>query len=379
MTKAAELAKMGEVLTNNQLGGRRNIFINGAMNVAQRATSATDLGATSGYYTVDRWETAMSGNAGRFTMSQVASGLNGFANAMKLDCTTADTDLGTTEFLLVQQKLEGQDVQQLKKGTSDAEKVTVSFYAKVVGSATKIVLELNDSDNSRIVSKLFTLTTNWARYTYTFPADTTGALDDDNATSLTLKIWLHAGSSYTSGTLGETWASNTTANRAVGIDSFFSSTDNEFFLTGVQLEIGSVATPFEHLSFGETLSLAQRYCVQIVATHSAGTGHIILAGMSRGSTNKNFTLPLPVTMRNVTPSVTLTGDVRLLNPEAHDYVNATDTLTCGGITPTLVYSGNMLVLLYTGSVTGVTDTGNADYNFQIVAASDHLFIIDAEL
>ena len=262
MTKAAELAKMGEVLTNSQIGGRRNIFINGAMNVAQRGTSATDLGATSGFYTVDRWETAMSGNAGRFTMSQVASGLNGFANAIKLDCTTADTDLGTTEFLLIQQKLEGQDVQQLKKGTSDAERVTVSFYAKVVGSSTKIVLELNDSDNSRIVSKLFTLTTNWARYTYTFPADTTGALDDDNATSLTLKMWLHAGSNYTSGSLGETWASNTTANRAVGIDSFFSSTDNEFYLTGVQLEVGSVVTPFEFRSVGEELALCQRYYFQ---------------------------------------------------------------------------------------------------------------------
>ena len=263
MTKAAELAKMGEVLTNSQIGGRRNIFINGAMNVAQRATSATGLGASSGFFTVDRWETAMSGNAGRFTMSQVASGLNGFANAIKLDCTTADTDLGTTEFLLIQQKIEGQNVQQLKKGTSDAERVTVSFYAKVVGSATKIVLELNDGDNNRIVSKLFTLTTNWARYSYTFPADTTGALDDDNATSLTLKMWLHAGSSYTSGTLGETWASRSNANRAVGIDSFFSSTDNEFFLTGVQLEVGSVATPFEHRSFGEEMNLARRYYYQI--------------------------------------------------------------------------------------------------------------------
>tara|TARA_A100001391_G_scaffold154801_1_gene112599 strand:+ start:267 stop:1343 length:1077 start_codon:yes stop_codon:yes gene_type:complete len=259
MTKAAELAKMGEVLTNSQIGGRRNIFINGAMQVAQRGTSATDLGSTSGFYTVDRWETAMSGNAGRFTMSQVDSGLNGFGNAIKLDCTTADTDLGTTEFLLIQQKIEGQNVQQLKKGTSDAERVTVSFYAKVVGSATKIVLELNDGDNNRIVSKLFTLTTNWARYSYTFPADTTGVLDDDNATSLTLKMWLHAGSSYTTGTLGETWASRTNANRAVGIDSFFSSTDNEFFLTGIQLEVGSVVTPFEHRSFGEELLLCQRY------------------------------------------------------------------------------------------------------------------------
>jgi hypothetical protein len=301
MTKAAELAKMGEVLTNSQIGGRRNIFINGAMNVAQRGTSATDLGATSGFYTVDRWETAMSGNAGRFTMSQVASGLNGFANAMKLDCTTADTDLGTTEFLLVQQKLEGQNVQQLKKGTSDAERVTVSFYAKVVGSATKIVLELNDSDNSRIVSKLFTLTTNWARYSYTFPADTTGTLNDDDGTSLTLKMWLHAGSSYTSGTLGETWASNTTANRAVGIDSFFSSTSNEFFLTGVQLEVGSVATPFEHRSFGEELALCHRYFIKDDTDYRAYTNHESDTGSRAG--NFHF----PTIMRDV-PSMTASVD-----------------------------------------------------------------------
>jgi len=313
MTKAAELAKMGEVLTNSQIGGRRNIFINGAMNVAQRATSATDLGASSGFYTVDRWETAMSGTAGRFTMSQVASGLNGFANAMKLDCTTADTSLAASEFLLVQQKLEGQDVQQLKKGTSDAEKVTVSFYAKVVGSATKIVLELNDSDNSRIVSKLFTLTTNWARYTYTFPADTTGALDDDNATSLTLKMWLHAGSNYTSGTLGETWASNTTANRAVGIDSFFSSTSNEFFLTGVQLEVGSVATPFEHRSFGEELALCERY-FQLFTHNGSGGGNITNGMIS--ATRFYGVLQFKKDMRAI-PTVTSTSSGFNVTSSAH--------------------------------------------------------------
>jgi len=302
MTKAAELAKMGEVLSNSQIGGRRNIFINGAMQVAQRGTSATDLGSTSGFYTVDRWETAMTGNAGRFTMSQVDSGLNGFGNAIKLDCTTADTNLGTTEFLLIQQKIEGQNVQQLKKGTSDAERVTVSFYAKVVGSATKIVLELNDGDNDRIVSKLFTLTTNWARYSYTFPADTTGALNDDNATSLTAKMWLHAGSSYTSGTLGETWASRSNANRAVGIDSFFSSTDNEFFLTGIQLEIGSVATPFEHRSFGEELALCRRYYYQPDLASDR-----MISMVLRPDNKRQFQHFFPVQMR-ADPTSTVTYD-----------------------------------------------------------------------
>ena len=378
MTKAAELAKMGEVLTNSQIGGRRNIIINGAMQVAQRATSSTDIGGSSGYFTCDRWHMSPSGTAGRLTMTQDSSAPSGFANSIKLDCTTADTSIASSEFLLFTHKFEGQDVQSFAKGTSDAKQFSLSFYVKGNASAT-YVAELMDEDNSnRHVNKSFSVTTDWTRVELLFPADTTGTLDDDNALSFSLNIWLHAGSDFTSGSLQTTWGALSQTSRAVGISSFFSSTDNTFFITGVQLEVGSQATPFEHRSFGEELALCQRYCVQIVNTEN-GSAHIILAGMSRGSTNKNFTLPLPVTMRNTTPSVTLTGDVRLLNPEAHDYVNATDTLTCGGVTPTLVYMGNMLGLLYTGSVTGVTDTGNADYNFQIVSASDHLFIIDAEL
>ena len=259
MTKAAELAKMGEVLTNSQIGGRRNLVINGAMQVAQRGTSETGLGASSKYSTVDRFNHAFDGTAGRLTSSQVASGLNGFGNALKLDCTTADTSIAAGELFIIQQRIEGQDLQQLKKGTSDAEKVTLSFYAKVVGSSTDIVVELEDADNSRHVAKLFTLTTSWARYTYTFPADTTGALDDDNASSFLVNFWLHAGSTYNGGTLATSWASKTEANRAVGADSFFSSTDNELFLTGLQLEVGEQATPFEHRSFGEELALCQRY------------------------------------------------------------------------------------------------------------------------
>ena len=381
MTKAAELAKMGEVLTNSQLGGRRNIVINGAMQVAQRATSATGKGDANGFFTCDRWRihVGSTATAGRFTMSQATDVHDGFANALKLDCTTADTSIAAGEQLQLQQRFEGQDLQQLKKGTSDAEKVTVSFYVKGNASAT-YVCELEDIDNSRNNTQAFSVTTDWTRVILTFDGDTTGALDDDVNRSFNVNFWLHGGSTYSGGTFASnTWASTTNANRYAGSrTSFFDSTDRTFFITGVQLEVGSQATSFEHRSFGEELALCQRYCVQIVNTEN-GSAHIILAGMSRGSTNKNFTLPLPVTMRNTTPSVTLTGDVRLLNPEAHDYVNATDTLTCGGVTPTLVYMGNMLGLLYTGSVTGVTDTGNADYNFQIVSASDHLFIIDAEL
>ena len=270
MTKAAELAKMGEVLTNSQIGGRRNIVYNGAMNVAQRSTSVSDIGGSSGYFTVDRQKISVSSTAGRLTMSQVAvTDLPGFANALKLDCTTADTSIAAGEFLLLHQDFEGQDLQQMKKGTSDAEKVTVSFYVKGNASATYVV-ELFDNDNDRSVSQSFSVTTSWNRVILTFPADTTGAFDDDNASSLRMFFWLHSGSTYSSGTLQTSWGANTTANRAVGISSFFDSTSRTFFLTGLQMEVGSQATPFEHRSFGDELALCQRYFYKHNINSSSG-------------------------------------------------------------------------------------------------------------
>ena len=259
MTKAAELAKMGEVLTNSQIGGRRNIIINGAMQVAKRATSVTGLGdGDEGYVVQDRWRHTVAAGAGRYTATQTADGPSGFANCFKIACTTADTSIAATERFMFVQRIEGQDLQQLKKGTSDAEKVTVSFYVKGHDSAT-YVCALYDVDNDRFVGATFPVTTSWARQTITFPADTTGALGNDNTNDLELRFILHAGSNFTSGTLATAWESATAANFAVGINSIFESTSATFFLTGVQLEVGSQATPFEHRSFGEELALCQRY------------------------------------------------------------------------------------------------------------------------
>ena len=258
MTKAAELAKMGEVLTNSQIGGRRNIVINGAMQVAQRSTSETDVFDSNKYETLDRYYILGNG-AGRATMTQTADGPSGFANCLKLACTTTDTSIAAGEFGIIQMNFEGQDLQQIKKGTSDAEKVTVSFYVKANASATYSV-ELEDKDNSRYNSQEFSVTTDWTRVIKTFSADTTGAFDDDNGGSLGLNFWLHAGSNFTGGThTDDVW--HTTTNQRAGDNqtSFFDSTDRTFFITGLQMEVGSQATPFEHRSFGEELLLCQRY------------------------------------------------------------------------------------------------------------------------
>ena len=267
MSKAAELANLIGNINAGGGGANKNIIINGNMSVAQRNVSVRGIGGSSGYFTCDRWVIAQSGD-GRLTMTQdssVPTG-KGFANSIKLDCTTADTSIASSEFLQIVQKIEGQNLQSIGKGTSDAKPITVSFYVKA-NAAFNFVCELNDLDNSRHISKLFSTTTDWVKHEITFPADTTGAFDNDNAASLNLTFWLHAGSTYSSGTLNTaSFASRTDANRAAGVSSFYSSTDNNFFITGVQLEVGQNATEFEHEPFDTTLRKCHRYFENIGIT-----------------------------------------------------------------------------------------------------------------
>tara|TARA_R110000744_G_scaffold379332_1_gene497098 strand:- start:207 stop:1229 length:1023 start_codon:yes stop_codon:yes gene_type:complete len=232
------------------------------MNVAQRSASETGLGASAGYFTLDRFRISPTSTAGRLTMEQVAvTDLSGFANCLKFTTTTADTSIASGEKLILQTKFEGQDLQQLQKGTSTANKFTLSFYVK--GNAAAIYsVEIKDTDNNRSNTQSFAVTTSWNRIELTFAGDTTGVLDDDNAESISVNIWLHGGSDFTSGTYASnTWATTTNANRyaVASRTSIFDSTDRTFFITGLQMEVGSVATPFEHRSFGEELALCQRY------------------------------------------------------------------------------------------------------------------------
>jgi len=252
----------------------RNMVINGAMNVAQRSASVAAV-ATDGYYTLDRWHINMgTTSAGRLTMSQTADGPNGIsANCLKLDCTTADTSIAAGEFILLSQKFEGQNLQRIGKGVAGAKQITASFYVKA-NAAFTFALELFDGDNGRQITKLFDTTTDWVRHEITFPADVddgSSPLDDDNANSLQLQFWLNGGATYTGGTLNTaSWANDTSANRAPGIDSFFSSTDNNFFITGVQMEIGPVATEFEQEEISVTLDKCQRYFERILTLDAYG-------------------------------------------------------------------------------------------------------------
>jgi len=243
-----------------QLGGRRNLIINGAMQVAQRSTSVTGITA-SGYHTVDRFVTVLN-SMGTWTQTQETDAPDGFANSLKLECTAADASPAAGDYVLIQSKFEGQDLQHLKKGTSSAESVTASFWVKSNKTGTYIV-ELLDSDNSsRHISKSYTVDASgtWEYKTITFEGDTTGAFDNDNAPSLQINIWFGGGSNFTGGSALQTsWGVLDNPSRAVGQVNLADSTSNYFQLTGVQLELGETATPFEHRSYGEELALCQRY------------------------------------------------------------------------------------------------------------------------
>ena len=310
MTKAAELAKMGEVITNSQIGGRRNIVINGIHKISQRGTAnVTGLGdGDEGYPLTDRWRHTVGAGAGRYTASQEAiTDLPGFTTCLKIACTTADTSIAASERFILEQRIEGQDLQQLKKGTSDAEKVTVSFYVKGHDSATYTV-GLYDTDG-RQVGATFSVTTSWARQTVTFPGDTTGVLANDNTAQLHLRFFLHGGSNYTSGTFATAWESATNANQiSSSANSIFESDSATFFITGVQLEVGSQATPFEHRSFGEELALCQRYCIDLnPASGGQSTAPYIMQGSVYNSTLVIAHVSLPHEMR-VAPTLILTSD-----------------------------------------------------------------------
>tara|TARA_Y100000004_G_scaffold192863_1_gene254182 strand:+ start:535 stop:1611 length:1077 start_codon:yes stop_codon:yes gene_type:complete len=275
----------------------KNLLINGGMNVWQRSTSVTGI-TTSAYRTADRWLTSFS-SMGTWTQSRSTDvpSAQGFGYSLKMDCTTADASPAAGDYIIYNQRIEGQNLQHLLKGTSSAKAITLSFWIKSNKTGTYIC-ELYDNDNNRSISKSYTIdsASTWEKKTITFEGDTTGTLDNDNAASLYAQWWFGAGSNYTSGTLQTSWGTLTTANRAVGQVNLADSTSNELYITGCQLEVGSTASGFEFEPYEAILRKCLRYFVQDVFAY-AGT-------MGGGSANVPLSIiQFPVRMRQA-PTIT---------------------------------------------------------------------------
>jgi hypothetical protein len=241
------------------------VIINGAMQVAQRGTSTASI-SSGGYYTADRFNVSVN-SFGTWTQSveNDAPTGSGFRKSLKMLCTTAAASPSAANILTINTQLEGQNLQQFSKGTASAKPFAFSFWVKSNVTGTYIV-NLYDLDNTRSVSASYTISASatWEKKTITFPADTTGAFDNDNNGSGLLIFGLGAGSNFTSGTLNTTWAAATDANRFVGQTNLAAATSNYWQVTGVQLEVGSVATPFEFEDAGITLAKCERYFQKFV-------------------------------------------------------------------------------------------------------------------
>jgi len=306
--------------------GRRNLLYNGAMQVAQRGTSATGITST-GYKTVDRWNNVISG-AGTWTETVESDAPDGFSNSVKFNCTTANASLAAGAYFVKAQSLEGRDLQCLAKGTSSAKPFTATFWVKSNVTGTYIV-EFIDNDSLRRISASYTISSSgsWEKKTILIPGDTIGQFDNDNNTSLVVQWWLAVGSDRSGGSsLNTSWAIPSTADRAVGQTNLASAVNNYWQITGVQLEVGDKATPFEHRSYGEELALCQRYYYQVPTNYygAIAWGHTIDANPTvRGN------IIAPVTMR-ATPTITTSSTVYIYANSSSRVVSSIGVYTAGG-------------------------------------------------
>lgn len=289
----------------------RNLLYNGAMQIAQRTTSAVTGITGSDYYTVDRWALLIS-SLGTWTQTpdtDVPAG-QGFRRSLKMSCTTADASPAAGDYAIIEQRLEGLDLQAIRKGTASAQPVTLSFWVKSFQGGT-YVCQLNDNDNTRSVSATYTINASgtWEYKTITFPADTTGQFDNDNAYSLAVRWWLGAGSTFTSGTLNQTWQSTVSGNIAVGQTNVASSTSNYWQITGAQLTIGSTTVPFQFKSFQQDLRECQRYFMKWDTGAPTVSSGRIGQGVFISTTAGNFLLYYTTPPRIVLGTLVVSGSL----------------------------------------------------------------------
>ena len=308
MSKAAQLAAL---IGSGQAQGDKNLIINGAMRVAQRGTSGTG----EGYKSVDRFLFAAGelDNHALTQTQQAVTDLAGFPNSFRITTTTAESAIAADELAYVTQKIEAQNLQHLAYGTSSAKLLTLSFYVKSSVTGT-FSTNLYQADDARVVNSEYTISSanTWERKEITYAADQTGVIDNNNDVGFFVVWNLALGSNY-KGNAATSWEAYNTDNWAgtgTYTDAVITTVNSTWEITGVSLEVGDVATPFEHESVATTLQKCQRYCFTV------GYGLGNLNADSTYGTTRNYSsmyaagsmirIDYPTTMRAL-PNLTYTA------------------------------------------------------------------------
>ena len=356
-------------INNGQIGGRRNLIYNGAMQLAQRGTTIT--GVTTSTYQCDRWFYNSEAEE-TVTLEQSSDAPDGFGYSQKITVTTADADL-TDDYVEIEQTFEGLDLQQLTWGTSSAKPLTVSLWVKSSQTGS-CAIGLYMAGTATMIGSTFTINSanTWEYKTVTFAGNTTDAITNDNAQRLRLWIGLAAGSAY-NGTDNTSWSAYTNAKRLYGQTlNLVGTTSATFQMTGVQMEVGSVATKFEYRSYGEELALCQRYYHRI--TNPLALYARISAGKVFSATLGSFTYHFPVPMR-ASATIETTGT-------ASDYAigYSGTTALCTALPYVYAYTntgGGPNTASIVGTSTGMTVGQGAEFLFRNIA---NLYLgFDAEL
>ena len=293
----------------------RNIIINGAMNVAQYGTSASNTGGTSAR-SVDRFFAGNPSASAVQTFSQEVDGPAGFYNSAKATCTTALTSYGTNAQSKIEYRIEGLDLAHVQLGTSNAQTLSVSFYVKSNKTGNTAIGLLNQNNDRSFVHQYTIASANtWQRVSFKVVGDTTGTWNKDTSVGMRMR-WGTFGTDYQTGTF-DAWQSGQKMATSNSPINFNSATGDYIQITGVQVELGDTVTSFEHRSFAEELLRCQRYCY---ADRGSEDYHAVSQGHFNGSGTGITMLYTPVCMR-AAPTLSypvgtwiVSGDSGTINP-----------------------------------------------------------------
>ena len=298
MSKAAELAAL---IGSQSALSNRNLVINGAMQVAQRGTSST----TSGIETVDRFFNTFGTAAVTQTQDSTVPSGEGFSHSYKQECTTASSATGA--FFGISYHVEAQDIRNSGWDyTSSNSSVTLSFYARSSVAGTYMASLRTDDGTAYNIASQYTLEANtWKRVILTFPGNSNLTINNDTGIGLKVFPMLELGSDYTAGSSFDTWAAHSGSTQSPDANILFHDTANAtFFITGVQMELGEQATPFEHRSFGDELARCQRYYFR--QEYDSAINYLGAGGVYR-NTLAMLVMNLPVAMRAAPTAIDQSG------------------------------------------------------------------------
>ena len=344
----------------------RNRIINGDMRIDQRNAGAEVNPATNGGYSVDRWLTGSTA-ASKFKVQQNAgsitppSGFNYYLGCTSLSAYTA----GAAEAFGLQQRIEGYNISDLAWGTANAKTITLSFwaYSSLTGTFGGS-LRNSASDRSYPFSYTISSANTWTQISITIAGDTTGTWLTTNGIGISVNLSIGSGSTY-SGTAGA-WVAGDIRS-TTGATSVVGTSGATFYITGVQLEIGSTATPFERRMYGTELALCQRYYYRMKA---AGANTFFGSGFNESTTVQQTLTIFPVTMRDAPTAVEQNGT-------AGDYrINHTAANTACSVVPSFngadIFSARTQMQVASGLTTGQGSIGRSTNSNAYLAWSAEL-------